>query len=159
MKVINIHQRVIQAPKPDVLRLFATLATRNDQFWPVEHWPRMKFKDGVQIGASGGHGPIRYVIEKYDTDGYISFRFLQPTGFNGMHWLEINAINDHSTEVRHTIDMRLSGMGLLTWPLAIKQLHDALLEDALDKVENQLTGARKRTRWNLWVQFLRKILG
>jgi len=49
-----------------VVELLNTLSTDNDKIWPKEKWPAMKFKGGINIGAKGGHGPIRYSVEKYN---------------------------------------------------------------------------------------------
>ena len=54
--------------------------------------------------------------------------------------------------------MVLSGKGILTWHIAIKWFHNALLEDCLDKAENCFLTDKKKTRWNFWVIFLRRLL-
>ena len=54
--------------------------------------------------------------------------------------------------------MDASGKGLFIWFFAIKSLHDALIEDAFDKMENHFTEEKKKTNWSFWVKFLRKIL-
>jgi len=52
--------------------------------------------------------------------------------------------------------VRLRGRTRLTWPLAIRWLHDACIEDLLDNAEEALTGALLRpSRWSPWVRFLR----
>ncbi|MEP1488870.1 MAG: hypothetical protein ABJK28_10620 [Algibacter sp.] len=49
----------------------------------------MKFKNGIKIGAQGGHGLIRYTVEKYNPNEIIQFRFSKPNGFHGIHKFEI----------------------------------------------------------------------
>ena len=49
----------------------------------------MKFKNGLQEGAEGGHGPIRYKITGYRPAGFVEFVFQQPAGFQGIHFFEI----------------------------------------------------------------------
>ncbi|MDY8137441.1 hypothetical protein [Aquimarina sp. 2201CG5-10] len=158
MKVLNIHKRIINQPKQQVANLLGTLASREDKIWPFENWPRMKFKEGIQPGAKGGHGPIRYSVETYDPNVLIQFRFYKPKGFNGIHKLEISEIDETHTMLKHTIDMQTSGVGIFSWFFAIRWLHDALIEDAFDKVENNFGTTSKKTNWNLWVRFLRKVL-
>lgn len=158
MKVLNIHERTIDQPVSRVSALFSSLATREDKVWPIEQWPPMKFKDGLKEGAVGGHGPIRYKVIRYDPSSSVTFQFQKPTGFNGTHTLAFQEISDTSTLIMHAIDMRTSGLGTILWILGIRSLHDALIEDAFDKVENQLTQSHKKTRWNIWVRFLRTIL-
>ncbi len=62
------------------------------------------------------------------------------------------------TELKHTIDISVVGKGLFAWNLAIRTLHNALLEDALDKVENQFLTEKRKTEWTIWVKILKKIL-
>lgn len=159
MKVLNVHRRIINQPIDKISNLLNDLATKNDAIWPYEQWPRMKFKDGLVEGAAGGHGFIRYWIEKYNPSQLIQFRFTRPVGFNGIHKLEISQIDNQSTELTHTIDVNTAGITVLTWPLFIRPLHDALIEDAFDKLENRFLTVKKTSKWSLWVRTLRKILG
>ena len=156
MKIINIHKRIINKPKSEVAEILKTLSTENDKIWPNENWPEMKFKDGIQIGAKGGHGPIRYYVEKYVPTKIIQFRFSKPNGFNGIHKFEIKELNKETTEIKHTIDMYTKGKGTIFWLFAIHSLHNALIEDGFDKLENNFSDNRKYTKWNIWVRFVRK---
>lgn len=155
MKVINIHQRIINQPKENVAILFETLSKKDDKIWPFEKWPSMKFKDGLKIGSKGGHGPVRYTIVEFVKGAFIKFQFSKPDGFNGFHQLEIRELEKNKTEIKHTIDMKTTGIGIITWMLAIRSLHNALLEDAFDKVENHFSKENKETAWNIWVKILR----
>ncbi len=118
----------------------------------------MIFKNGLMEGARGGHGPIKYSIQKYKPGVQIEFNFIKPDGFIGIHKFEIEEIDSTKTEIKHTVKMYLSGKGILIWYFAIKWLHDALLEDCLDKVENNFSKEKVNTKWNFWVVTLRKIL-
>lgn len=158
MKIVNIHKRELPISKDKVLNLFSTLASDKDKIWPSENWPPMRFKEGLKKGSIGGHGPIRYEIINFDPNGCIAFKFLKPKGFNGLHKFEITAISQNSTDIKHSIIMTTSVLGTFKWIFAIKWLHDALLEDALDKIENQLTHQNLNTEWHLWVKLLRGIL-
>jgi len=158
MRVINIHKRIVFQPKEKLSDILDSLSTKNDQLWPKEKWPPMLFRKGLKEGAIGGHGPIMYSINKYEIGNLIDFNFIKPKGFNGIHKFEITKIKNDQTELKHTINMTLSGKGILTWYIAIKWLHDALLEDCLDKVENHFQTEKKKTKWNLWVVFLRSLL-
>ena len=112
----------------------------------------------IGVGAKGGHGPIRYSVEKYDPQNLIQFRFSKPEGFNGIHKFEVFKLSNTQTEIKHTIDIQTSGTGTLVWTFAIRSLHDALIEDAFDKIENNFVQQPKSTDWNLWVRVLRKTL-
>jgi hypothetical protein len=51
------------------------------------------------------------------------------------------------------------GPARLSWPLVFRPLHDALLEDALDNAERQVTGRLQLpARWSPYVRALRRIL-
>lgn len=158
MKVINIHKRIIHQPKGKITELMETLSTEKDKVWPFEKWPKMKFKKGKYEGANGGHGPIRYTIKKYIPGKLIQFEFTNPKGFHGIHKFETIELLDNKTELIHTIDMITSGVGTLTWMIGVRYLHDALIEDLFDKIENEFDNHNKRTAWSFWVRFLRKLL-
>jgi hypothetical protein len=82
---------------------------------------------------------------------------MKPDGFAGLHKFEITEIEEEITELKHTIDMTVSGKGIFTWYFAIKWLHNALLEDCMDKAENNFLTDKKKTKWNLWVLLLRRM--
>jgi hypothetical protein len=138
--------------------MLRTLSTVNDMLWPSEHWPAMKFKGGIKVGAEGGHGPIRYSVEKYDPYSIIQFRCSRPLGFNGIHKFEVKELSDRQTEVTHVIELKTDLGGTFTWLFAVKSLHNALVEDGLDKLENQFSEDKKYTEWNVWVRILRWLL-
>lgn len=158
MKVTNIHSRIINHPIEKVAELLSTLATPEDKVWPFEKWPKMKFKEGMKIGAKGGHGPIRYTIEDIQKGESVLFRFSKPSGFDGTHGFTLEEIDTNKSKITHTIEMNTHGIGTLTWSLGVRQLHDALAEDAMDKIENYFSKEKKTTEWSLWVKTLRAIL-
>ncbi len=159
MEVLNIHQRKIQVSKERIIELFSTLATKEDKIWPNENWPKMQLKNGLQNGSKGGHGPIRYQVIEYKPSSSISFKFQKPEGFNGIHKFEISELGLNETQIKHTIKMKTSSMvATFKWLLAIKWLHDALIEDAFDKIQNQLGHKKEKTEWNFWVKTLRAVM-
>lgn len=58
MKINNIHRRKLATSPEKVGELIDSLASYNDQLWPHETWPAMKFDRPLQVGAKGGHGPF-----------------------------------------------------------------------------------------------------
>ncbi len=158
MKVINIHHRTLSQPKAEVLELFQTLSSKNDRMLATDKWPPMRLDQGLAVGSKGGHGPIRYTVQAYNPEEFIEFRFSKPKGFHGTHKFEITALANNSTELKHTIEMEITGMALISWPLAIRCLHDAFIEDAFDKVENQFNAVQKHSPWSIWVWVLRWML-
>ncbi len=157
MNVTNIHKRIINQPKENIAPLLKTLSTAQDKVWPNEYWPAIRFREGLVIGSKGGHGIIKYVIQDYIEGEHIAFRFLEPKGFDGIHKFDIRAINKHTTEIKHSIIMRTKGMATLKWIIAIRWLHDALIENAFDCIENTVSNSKKFTTWNIWVKFWRFI--
>ena len=135
--------------------MLRTLSSKKDMVWPNDNWPAMKFKGGIKVGAEGGHGPIRYSVEVYDPNSKIQFRFSRPFGFHGIHKFEVKELSERETEVTHFIDMNTDLRGTFTWFFAVKSLHNALVEDGLDKLENHFSAEEKSTKWNLWVRILR----
>jgi hypothetical protein len=89
MRVQNIHERVFDAPAAKVSELIDGLSSANGQLWPIDRWPAMQFDLPLGVGASGGHGPIRYAVKSYVPCHNIQFRFIEPKGFVGVHRFEI----------------------------------------------------------------------
>jgi hypothetical protein len=158
MSVINIHERVFDAPITEIGELINGLASADDKLWPHDRWPAMKFDRRLGVGAVGGHGPIRYAVESYTPGSCIQFRFTEPKGFLGSHRFEVEMVEGEKTKLRHVIEMRLQGMAWLIWPLALCPLHDALMEDALDRAEVYTGGQPAKRGWSLWVRFLRRVM-
>ena len=158
--VTNIHERMIHAPLSKVGGMVDKLASREDVLWPAERWPAMRLDRPLGVGASGGHGFVRYNVEAYEQGHYIRFRFSAPRGFIGTHEFVIEETAPDVVRLRHVMKMRLEGVARLTWPLAIRWLHDALVEDALDRAEAAAANAQAKLReWARWVKLLRRVAG
>ena len=155
MKITNVHSRVYPVASCEIGRILDTLSSSGDLIWPNEYWPAMVFKDGLTVGAIGGHKPIRYRVEELIPGKRLTFRFLSPAGFNGIHSFEVSPIEEHQTRLTHTIKMKVKGSAKLTWMLLIGPLHDALLEDALSKVESSLGLEQTAAHWSVWVKLVR----
>ena len=110
-------------------------------------------------GATGGHGPIRYSVVAHEPGKRVTFKFISPRGFVGEHWFEILCDEKLQTTLRHTIDMTLVGSALFAWPLAIRPLHDALIEDALTNAQVALGEEPTAVAWSPWVRVLRNVVG
>lgn len=158
MHVINKHKRIINQPKENVSKLLETLSTQDDKIWPNNNWPAIRFKNGLKVGSKGGHGIIRYTIIDYIEGKHIRFQFTKPDGFSGTHEFNIVKVNSKKVEINHCIKMNTSGFATFTWPFAIRWLHDALTEDAFDKVENEFSPEKITTKHSVWVKLLRAVL-
>lgn len=136
--VLNIHERTYGAAPSEVAALVATLASEDDRLWPRESWPPMRFDRGLVPGARGGHGPVRYRVERADPAQEVLFRFTGPSGFEGWHAFSITSSAAARTTLRHEMRLHPRGWARLTWPLFFRPLHDALLEEAFDKAAREL---------------------
>lgn len=155
MKVLNMHERELPVPAQQVGRLIDSLSSMQDSLWPRHSWPRMEFDRPLQVGATGGHGPIRYFVESYAQGSSVRFRFTGPKGFNGHHRFEIFEISTQACVLRHTLEMDAIGPAVVSWPLVFCPLHNALIEDSLALAQASL-GQRPVVReWSSWVKLLR----
>jgi hypothetical protein len=158
MKVINIHSREHPVSSKEVGLLMDSLSSKNDLLWPHHLWPRMKFDKPLSVNATGGHGPIRYYVEKYEPGKLVKFHLTRPNGFDGYHGYEVIEKENGKTELRETIKMKTHGLAVLTWPLIFRPLHDALIEDSLTCAEVQLGLEPKISDWSAWVKLLRWVI-
>ena len=157
MKIVNQHQRSLKAPAELIGSLIDSLASEEDQLWPWQRWPRMKFDRALSVGAKGGHGPIGYVVEDYIPGNRIVFRFTNPKGFDGFH--RFNLIHEQNIcWLQHRLEMNTRGFARISWPLIYRPLHDALIEDSLATAQLNLHQQPDIYRWSLWVKFLRWLL-
>lgn len=155
MLVNNVHERVLSAPLADVGRLLDLLSSSDDPLWPSDRWPAMKLDRGLVVGAVGGHGPIRYSVVEYSPSRFVKFRFSEPQGFDGFHGFEIEEVGPGEVRLRHALEMKTRGWARLMWPLVFRPLHDALLEDALDRAQSRLGARVEERRWPIRVRLLR----
>ena len=158
MKVKNIHQRTLTASPQEIGLLIDSLASGDDRLWPRKLWPAMKFDRPLALGAEGGHGPIRYLVEDYIPGQSIRFRFTGPSGFHGFHGYDVVTGAGSQAVLRNTLVMDTSGWAILSWPLVFEPMHDALMEDSLALAQVQLGEKPTVMTWPPWVKFLRWIL-
>jgi hypothetical protein len=157
MQVCNVHERLFPLPSALVGALIDSLASRDDRLWPRDKWPPMRFDRPLAVGAAGGHGPIRYFVEEYRPGQSVLFRFSAPRGFNGTHCFEVED-RQGTTVLRHVLEMRAAGRAVLRWLLYIRPLHDACIEDCLDRATLSLRIALERpARWSIYVRLLRAV--
>lgn len=158
MQVLNVHSRKFKCSSDEMGSLLESLASSEDKIWPNEQWPRMTLDKGLAKNSSGGHGPIGYFIEEYIPQQLIRFTFTQPQGFLGEHRLEVFPAGPRETTLEHVIDINVQGRAKWHWLLLVRPLHDALIEDAFNKVDSVLSTDRPKSRRSVWVKFLRFVL-
>ncbi|MDH6577310.1 SRPBCC family protein [Kitasatospora sp. MAP5-34] len=156
MGVYNVHERLLAAKESEVGALIDTLSSCDDQLWAQLGWPQMEFDRPLAAGAVGGHGPVRYTVAAYVPSKWVRFTFSGPRGFHGFHEYTALAVDEEHTLLRHTLAMDARGPARLGWPLVWRPLHDACLEDSLDRAELACTGAVARpAHWSPYVRLLR----
>lgn len=100
----------------------------------------MVLEGPLSEGPRGGHGPIRYHVIAYEPGRRARFAFDGPRGFDGFHEFVLEP-QGPGTTLRHSLWMDASLPARLKWRLYLRPLHDALIEDALSKVERDVTGS------------------
>ena len=161
MTVFNVHRREVAASADEVGQLVDTLAGRGDRLWPHERWPAMHFDlPGVTPGGRGGHGPVRYRVVSHEPGRSVTFEFLgRPRGLLGHHQFVVQGTGPASCVLWHLTDLEPRFPMTVTWRLFWRPLHDALIEDALDRAETATTGTQLGPRrWSPWVRLLRTAL-
>jgi hypothetical protein len=159
MLIHNLHERSWPVPPDRLSGLLDGLGTTPDPLWPAERWPPLLLDRPLGPGAAGGHGPIRYRVEEYEPGRRVRFAFTGPPGLSGTHEFAVETAPG-GCRLRHTIEARSYGAMRVAWPLVYRPLHDALLEDALDKAQAALTGeAQREPSWSWRVRLLRAAAG
>jgi hypothetical protein len=158
LRVVNVHERAIAASAGRVGALIDGLASDDDQLWPWDRWPAMKLDRPLGVGAVGGHGPVRYFVEAYEPGRLARFRFTGPRGFDGYHEYQVDDLDSVPARLRHAIDMHARGRANLTWPMVFGPLHDALIEDSLERAAVRCGMPPQPRAWSPWVRFLRWVL-
>jgi hypothetical protein len=161
MRILNVHERSYAADPARLGEILSSLSSANDRLWPCDKWPPMRLDLPLGQGGRGGHGPVRYREESYEPGQRVAFAF-ETTGFSagmlGGHEFVI-VPSAAGTLLRHRLYASCGLGAWLKWALVVRPLHDALLEDALDKVELDLTGfIAQPARWSPWVKWLRRAL-
>jgi hypothetical protein len=146
MRVVDVHERELPAP-PEVV---APLVDDLDRIWPVNRWPALRWD-----GDEARFGFMRWNVVAREP-GRLVFDIRAPRGITGEHRFEVAPAAGGAAILRHTVDVDTHGSAQLTWPLAIGPLHDALLEDVLDRAEESVGGAPVARPFSRRVRLLRR---
>lgn len=161
--IVDIRSRQIVGTLEQASFLLQGFADDSPILWPINLWPRDKFDSPLQVGAIGGHGATKYVVVSYDPKKELVFKFISPKGYIGMHGFTLETISIQGKQgviITHVTKLLLKRYHLTMWYLAIKWVHEALIEDCFNNAELYLTGKIiKKTQWKWRVYFWRHILG
>ncbi len=154
---VNLHERRLSVGAAEVAPIIDSLASEQG-VWPSASWAPMVLDRGLAVGSEGGHGIIGYSVDEYVPGQRVRFRFSAPRGFHGWHeFAVVPAVG--SCDLRHTLVVEPRGLTRFSWPVVFRPLHDALIEDALDKAEEHLGSPRPVSPWSWRVRFLRWAFG
>lgn len=155
--IYNAHERELAAPAAAAGALLDRIASARDPLWPAPAWVPIQLDRALGVGATGGHGPIRYSVSEYEPGRRVRFQFDPSIGFAGYHELAVTAAGPARCVMRHVLAGEARGWMWPLWHLAIRSLHDAVLEDLLDNAELAATGRppARPARWSRWVRLLR----
>jgi hypothetical protein len=152
----NVHQRNLRANINDAAALLHRLSSDSDQLWPKDRWPAMKLSSGLVEGSDGGHGFVHYSVASVDPHRVV-FRFDERIGVRGTHSFELEESSSGGCVLRHVLEGDSFGSMRIVWPLVVRPLHDALVEDGLDNAVRELDGQRVEKRpLTRRVRFLRR---
>jgi hypothetical protein len=157
MNVTNVHERTIATQAVRVGALLDTLASADDRFWPHEKWFAFRLDRPLAVGARGDGARGPQTVSSYTPGKHIRFEFSAPR--TGFHEFAVEEAGDGACLLRHTLRAKLTAQGVLTWFLAIRPVHDAVIEDLFDKVEGQVSDVVQPQVWSGRVKWLRQRLG
>ena len=153
MRIRNVHFRDYAAAPARLGALIDAVLDPARTIWPSPPWPALKLDRGLEVGSRGGHGPIGYEVVSYEPGRRVRFSFDPKLGFDGWHELAVEG-----ARLVHTLAFEARGFALLKWLVVIRPLHDALLEDLLDRAAVALGETPRRARWSWRVKLNREIL-
>lgn len=150
--VRNVHERWLAGAGLGGRWLLDSLAGPHDRLWPRHAWPATRLDRPLGVGATGGHGPVRYTVEKYVPRVRVRCRLRAPAGFRGYHEYEVLPDGDQACWLRHALVMTARPLAWVTWPLFYRPLpDDTLIEDSLRTAARELEldpgPARHRSVW------------
>ncbi|MGW7363030.1 DUF2867 domain-containing protein [Streptomyces sp. NPDC054841] len=156
--VRNVHERIVQAPADVVGALIDRLSADDDPLFPTPAWPPMRFDRPLGVGAEGGHGFVRYKVGAYEPGRSVRFDFTPPG--NGCHRVDVEPAGPGRCRVVHVLEQQQTLRKYLVWALAIRPMHDVVVEELLDNVERAATGSLRRpVRWSPWVRLMHRLVG
>ncbi len=161
MRIRSVHERALPAAPAAVGALLDSVGGPADRLWPSDAWPRLRLEAPVAAGARGGHGPVRYRVTERRPGERVAFAFepeRMSRGLRGGHRFEVRPWG-RGALLRHVLEADAGPVAWLRWTLVLRPLHDALLEDALERAERDVSGRVVVARsWSRRVRFLRWLL-
>jgi hypothetical protein len=136
MVMRNVVRRVILA---DVDTVGAEL-DRIERHWPAPPWPALHLDRGLTAGSPGRHGRIRYHVESHQPGRRTRWVFTPDMGLTGYNEIRVLESGPGRAVITDELAGRLRGRMVLVWPLGLRWLHEALINDLFDNIERAATG-------------------
>lgn len=152
----NVHAREIGAPAPVVGEILDSVGSGHDRLWATDIWlaEPVVFDRPLGVGATGGHGSIRYSVVEHEPGRRVLFEFSPGGGLSGTHGFELEPLGPDRCRLTHTLEAQPSRWVRPVVPILIGW-HDAMVETALDRAELGATGSLERpTRIPLWLRLV-----
>jgi hypothetical protein len=156
-EVLIRHELQVPVEHERAGALLDSLGSTVDRLWPSESWPAHWLDRRIGVGARGGNGPVRYVVDWYQPGRRVRYRFLRPRGVRGWHEYTVDP-TEHGTQITHSYAASHRGAMRLIWPVALRPLHDAATLDSLAKAQRELGLPAPPVRRGRWVRLLRLTL-
>ena len=162
--VFDAHERVLPASAEVVGALLDRLGSDDDPIWPLDRWDPLDLDRPLERGTRAEYGPFRYFVDEYEPGRAVRFRFSAPPGYLGQFEFVVERAAERgegAARLRHVLALSLGDVGTrLKWWIVWRPLHDALMEDLLDRAEAAVTGQPMQPRaWSLQVKLLRRLVG
>lgn len=160
MVIRNVHTRVLECDREQAGALLAQVAGACSPLWPVDRWPALLLDRPLGVGARGGHADIRYTCTAYEPGERLEFTFTPQMPLAGTHAFVITrGPRAGTTLLSHELDATGGLQGRLLWFGAIRWLHDALIEDLLDRAKAEVRGERAVPRsWSPLIRVLNAVV-
>jgi hypothetical protein len=142
--VHNVHERELPVPAAEVGRLVDRIGAVDDPLWPSPAWVPVRFDRPLGVGATGGHGPVRYRVTAYEPGRRVECTFDPAIGLLGTHTFELLDQGPESCLLRHRLTATPVGAMRVLWPALIRSCHDTVLEHLLDNAERAVAGTVPR---------------
>lgn len=155
--MINTHRRVVAASPDRVWEVLARIGSPDDELFPQE-WGSVRAPEGIRGGAPLHHRGMLCRIEAAEPGRRLWIAF--PPDHGGEHGFTLTRASGGGTVVTHTLRVRQRSADRLSWFLAVRSIHNAVIEAALDNLERAVgdgTLARPARHRHRYAHLLRAV--